>query len=104
MGKPKIRFKGYTEDWEQRKVLDLLIQPITDGPHETPKLVEKGVPFISVDAIVDNKIDFNRKRVMSFVVKSISHSFTMYIWLNLVQLWERLQLSKLLIDSIFGRH
>ena len=62
MGKTKIRFKGYTEDWEQRKVLDLLIQPITDGPHETPKLVEKGVPFISVDAIVDNKIDFNRKR------------------------------------------
>ena len=48
--------------WEQRKVLDLLIQPITDGPHETPKLVEKGVPFISVDAIVDNKIDFSRKR------------------------------------------
>ena len=48
--------------WEQRKVLDLLIQPITDGPHETPNLVEKGVPFISVDAIVDNKIDFNRKR------------------------------------------
>jgi len=62
MKKPKIRFKGYTEDWEQRKVLDLLIQPITDGPHETPELVEDGVPFISVDAIVDNKIDFNRKR------------------------------------------
>lgn len=62
MAKPKIRFNGYTEDWEQRKVLDLLIQPITDGPHETPKLVEEGVPFISVDAIVDNKIDFNRKR------------------------------------------
>ena len=59
---PQIRFEGFTEDWEQRKVLDLLIQPITDGPHETPKLVEEGVPFISVDAIVDNKIDFNRKR------------------------------------------
>lgn len=24
MGKPKIRFKGYNEDWEQRKVSDLL--------------------------------------------------------------------------------
>lgn len=24
MGKPKIRFKGFTEDWEQRKVGDLL--------------------------------------------------------------------------------
>lgn len=59
---PAIRFKGFNDDWEQRKVLDLLIQPITDGPHETPKLVEEGVPFISVDAIVDNKIDFNRKR------------------------------------------
>ena len=25
MGKPKIRFKGYTEDWEQRKLRDILI-------------------------------------------------------------------------------
>ena len=59
---PEFRFNGFANAWEQRKVLDLLIQPITDGPHETPKLVEEGVPFISVDAIVDNKIDFNRKR------------------------------------------
>ena len=59
---PEIRFKGFTDDWEQRKVSDLLIQPVTDGPHETPELVEKGVPFISVDAVVDNKIDFSRKR------------------------------------------
>lgn len=59
---PNIRFKGFTDDWEQRKLLDLLSQPITDGPHETPNLVDKGVPFISVDAIVDNKIDFHRKR------------------------------------------
>lgn len=40
----------------------MLIQPVTDGPHETPELVDEGIPFISVDAIVDNKIDFNRKR------------------------------------------
>ena len=59
---PQVRFKGFTDAWEQREVLDLLIQPITDGPHETPELVEDGIPFISVDAIVDNKIDFNRKR------------------------------------------
>ena len=24
MGKPKIRFQGYTEDWEQRKLSDYL--------------------------------------------------------------------------------
>ena len=62
MNTPKIRFKGFKDDWEQRKVLDLLVQPVTDGPHETPRLVENGIPFISVDAIVDNKIDFSRKR------------------------------------------
>lgn len=43
-------------------LLDILEQPITDGPHESPKFYECGIPFISVDAIVDNKIDFNRKR------------------------------------------
>ena len=25
MAKPKIRFKGYTDDWEQRKLGDVLI-------------------------------------------------------------------------------
>lgn len=59
---PSLRFSGFTDAWEQRKLLDLLIQPITDGPHETPKLVDNGIPFISVDAIVDNKIDFSRLR------------------------------------------
>ncbi len=59
---PEIRFPEFTDDWEQRKLLDCLTQPISDGPHETPDLVDEGIPFISVDAIVDNKIDFERKR------------------------------------------
>ena len=59
---PEIRFPGFTGTWEQRKLIDLLSQPVSDGPHETPDLVEEGIPFISVDAIVDNKIDFDRKR------------------------------------------
>lgn len=59
---PKIRFKGFYDDWEQRKLIDLLDRPITDGPHETPNIVDDGIPFISADAIVDNKIDFTRKR------------------------------------------
>ena len=25
MGKPKIRFKGYEDDWEQRKLGDVLV-------------------------------------------------------------------------------
>ena len=59
---PAIRFAGFEDEWVEKKILDLLIQTITDGPHETPDLVEDGIPFISVDAIVDNKIDFSRKR------------------------------------------
>ena len=60
--RPKLRFKGFTGDWEQRKLGELLEQPITDGPHETPELYDSGIPFISVDAIVDNKIDFTKMR------------------------------------------
>ncbi len=48
-------------------ILDMLSQPITDGPHETPKFVEYGVPFISAEAIYDNKIDLNKKR--GFITK-----------------------------------
>ena len=59
---PEIRFKGFTDAWEQRKLRNLLEQPITDGPHETPELYNSGIPFISVDAIVDNKIDFTKMR------------------------------------------
>lgn len=59
---PEVRFSGFTGDWEQRKLREMLADPVTDGPHETPKLEESGIPFISVDAIVDNQIDFDRKR------------------------------------------
>ncbi|WCK55118.1 restriction endonuclease subunit S [Aneurinibacillus sp. Ricciae_BoGa-3] len=59
---PQIRFAEFTDAWEQRKLIEMLVQPITDGPHETPELVEDGIPFISVDAIVDNRIDFARRR------------------------------------------
>jgi type I restriction enzyme S subunit len=50
------------EGVEMKKLLDVLAQPITDGPHETPSFYEYGIPFISADAIVDNKINFSRKR------------------------------------------
>lgn len=61
-GYPAVRFKKYNSAWVLRRIIDLLNQAITDGPHETPCLVGKGIPFISADAIVNNKIDFSRKR------------------------------------------
>ena len=50
-------------------LLDLLSQPITDGPHTTPVLVEDGIPFISVESIFDGHIHFEKKR------GNITHEF-----------------------------
>ena len=52
----------FDKNAHKKRIIDLLIQPITDGPHETPTFVEKGIPFISAEAIVDNKINFSKKR------------------------------------------
>jgi len=46
------------QDWERTKLLNVLRSPISDGPHETPRLVNDGIPFISVDSIgTDENID-----------------------------------------------
>lgn len=56
-----LDFEG-KENVEKKKILDLLSQSITDGPHETPELYESGIPFLSAEAIIDNKLDFNHAR------------------------------------------
>lgn len=46
MGKPKIRFKGYTEDWEQRKLGEYV--EITSG--EAPAKFQEGdINYVKVD-------------------------------------------------------
>lgn len=45
----------------------LVSTPITDGPHETPFFIERddGVPFLSVDAIVNGELNITRDRLIS---------------------------------------
>ena len=43
------------KDWKTCKLLYCLRQSICDGPHETPKFIEQGIPFISVDSLNDTK-------------------------------------------------
>lgn len=50
------------EHWEVTSVKNLLKIPITDGPHITPNLYDEGIPFISAEAIKNNKIDFSKIR------------------------------------------
>ena len=40
------------------KLIEMLCQPVTDGPHTTPKLVPEGIPFISATAIHEGRIHF----------------------------------------------
>lgn len=47
------------------KLGKVLARKITDGPHETPKFLAEGTPFISVEAIVENKIDMTKGRFIS---------------------------------------
>lgn len=50
------------EHWDRTKLKRILTIPITDGPHETPNLLDEGIPFISAEAIKNNKINFDLKR------------------------------------------
>lgn len=50
---PSIRFKGFTDDWEQRKLGDIV--GIYDGVHQTPNYQNSGVMFLSVENIATLK-------------------------------------------------
>lgn len=47
--KPEIRFAGFTDAWEQRKLDE--VSSIYDGTHQTPKYQDEGVMFLSVENI-----------------------------------------------------
>ena len=49
---PEIRFKQYSEFWQKTKLSEIC--NIQDGTHATPTYVEAGVPFFSVDTIINN--------------------------------------------------
>ena len=61
---PRIRFKGFEEDWEQRNLLDC-IQKITDFRGRTPKKLgmdwsESGYLALSALNVKDGYIDFSQ--------------------------------------------
>lgn len=46
--------------WDSASLLYMLRAKISDGPHETPNLIEDGIPFISIDSLNNTKeIDFS---------------------------------------------
>ena len=54
MGKPKIRFKGYTQDWEQRKLEDVVeFLDTIRKPLEGAKRIFGPYPYYGASGIVD---------------------------------------------------
>ncbi len=50
------------EHWEVLPIKRIVSIPVTDGPHETPEILDEGIPFVSAEAVGNNKIDFSKKR------------------------------------------
>jgi len=50
------------EHWEILPIKFSLSIPITDGPHETPEILDEGIPFLSAEAVKNDCLDFNKKR------------------------------------------
>jgi type I restriction enzyme, S subunit len=61
----KRRLTGFDKSWEKLKLIQITSIPVTDGPHLTPRFLTDGVPFLSVNNIVNNKINWNDLRYIS---------------------------------------
>ena len=59
--------------WEALALKRWVVTRITDGPHETPVLLESGISFMSAESMVNGKLDFNRRR--GFISKEVHETF-----------------------------
>ncbi len=48
--------------YKVKKLKYIVATPITDGPHETPVLVDEGIPFLSAESVKNGILDFDYKR------------------------------------------
>ncbi len=61
-------------EWKMISIKHLVSTKITDGPHETPNFVDDGIPFLSVESVQNNKLDFNKKR--GFITKEAHEEYS----------------------------
>jgi len=50
------------EHWQVSALKRIVATPVTDGPHETPEILDEGIPFVSAEAIKNDQIDFTKIR------------------------------------------
>lgn len=54
---PELRFPGFTDAWEQRKLSD--VADVRDGTHDSPKFYNDGFPLVTSKNLKDGSIDFS---------------------------------------------
>ena len=64
MRMPRIRFKGFSGEWEEKKLVDFCI--IGDIDHKMPQSVKDGIPYLMTgDFIENNGLDFKNCKLIS---------------------------------------
>jgi type I restriction enzyme S subunit len=61
----KKRLPGFSGEWGMVPLKNLIQVPVTDGPHLTPKFLQEGIPFLSVNNLANNRIDYSNLRYIS---------------------------------------
>ncbi len=54
---PNVRFKGFADDWEQRKLET--ISDVRDGTHDSPAYQNEGHPFVTSKNVKDGFINYD---------------------------------------------
>jgi len=61
----KLRLPGFSGLWVKLPLSKMINIPVSDGPHLTPRFLRNGIPFLSVNNLVGNKIDLTDLRYIS---------------------------------------
>ncbi|ENZ5555462.1 restriction endonuclease subunit S [Enterococcus hirae] len=61
--RPEIRFPGFTEDWDERKLGDE--SDVRDGTHDSPKYYDKGYPLVTSKNLKDFGLDLSNVSFIS---------------------------------------
>jgi type I restriction enzyme S subunit len=62
--KPEIRFAGFTDAWEQRKLSD--VKDVRDGTHASPHYYDEGYPLVTSKNLSENGLDIREVSLISF--------------------------------------
>lgn len=60
---PRLRFNGYKEEWEQRKLGE--VTDVRDGTHDSPKYFKEGYPLITSKNLKNDGLDLDNVSLIS---------------------------------------